>query len=81
MEKKVRIYTTPTCHYCQQAKEFLKKKGVEFESFDVAADKEAFQEMKRISGGARSVPVIAIADKVIVGFEREDIEKALKSLE
>lgn len=78
MEKKVKIYTTSGCHYCQKAKEFLAEKGVEFESCDVGADKTAFQEMKKISGGARSVPVISIGDRVIVGFEREEIEKALK---
>lgn len=81
MDKKVKIYTTPTCHYCQKAKEFLTEKGVTFEAFDVSKDKEALQEMKRISGGARSVPVISVCDEVLVGFDRKALEKALKCLE
>lgn len=34
--------------------------------------------MRKISGGARSVPVIAIGDDVIVGFDRGAVEKALQ---
>ena len=81
MDKKVRIYTTPACHNCHQAKEYLTAKGIELEVFDVSNDKEALQEMKTISGGARSVPVIVVCGEVILGFDREALEKALKCLE
>ena len=81
MNKKVKIYTTPACNYCQQAKAFLTEKGIEIEAFDVSKDKEALQEMKKISGGARSVPVIVVCDEVLVGFDREAVEKALKCFE
>lgn len=81
MEKKVRIYTTPSCHYCHQTKEYLEQRGIQFESFDVSTDREALKEMKTITGGARSVPVIAICDQVILGFDQEAIEKALKCLD
>ncbi len=81
MEKKIKIYTTPGCSYCQQAKEFLTQKGIEFETFDVSKDKEALQEMKRISGGARSVPVISVCDEVLVGFDRAALEQAMKCLD
>jgi len=81
MEKKVKIYTTPSCHYCQQAKEFLTAKGVVFETFDVSKDREALKEMKTITGGARSVPVIAVGEAVILGFDQEAIEKAIESLD
>jgi glutaredoxin 3 len=79
MENKVKIYTTPTCHYCSQAKEFFAEKGIAFEAVDVLSDAEAMKEMKSISGGARSVPVIAINGSVIIGFDRDAVEKALKA--
>jgi alkyl hydroperoxide reductase subunit F len=79
MKKTVKIYTVPTCHYCAQAKEYFTEKGIEFQAFDVTSDAEAMKEMRTITGGARSVPVIAIADQVIVGFDRDAVEKALKS--
>jgi len=80
MGRKVRIYSTPSCNFCQQAKEFLTEKGIEFDTFDVSSDKEALSEMRKISGGARTVPVIVVGDAVIVGFERDRVEKALNDL-
>lgn len=81
MGEKVKIYTTASCHYCHQLKEFLAGKGVEYDAFDVGQDKEAMQEMKRVTGGARSVPVIVIGEKVIVGFDQPAVEAALKQLQ
>ena len=80
MEKKVRIYTSPTCGYCTQAKEFLTQKGIDFTVFDVTSDPAALQEMKTVSGGARSVPVIVVGDEVLIGFERTAVEEALKRI-
>jgi glutaredoxin 3 len=78
MEKKVKIFTSPSCGYCVQAKEYFTELGIAFEAIDVTKDPEALKEMKRISGGARSVPVIAVDDEVIIGFDRGAVEKALK---
>jgi len=36
--KSVTIYSTPTCHFCQMAKEFFAEKGVEYTGHDVASD-------------------------------------------
>jgi len=80
MDKKVKIYTTPGCNYCRQAKVFLEEKGIDFESVDVSADKEAMQEMRKLTEGGRSVPVIRVCDQVLVGFDRKDLEKALECL-
>ena len=80
MSEQVKIYTTPTCPYCKMAKEFLSQKGVDFTAYDVTSDREALEEMKRITGGARSVPVIAVCNQVIVGFDRDRVEQALNCL-
>ncbi|WDN89741.1 hypothetical protein BuS5_02709 [Desulfosarcina sp. BuS5] len=79
MAKKVKIYTTSTCSYCKKAKEFLSEKGVEYEAYDVAADSEALKEMRKISGGATSVPVISVGGEVMVGFDGDHLEKLLNS--
>jgi glutaredoxin 3 len=78
MAKKVKIFTSPGCGHCVQAKEYFTEKGIAFEAIDVTKDAEALKEMKRISGGARSVPVIAVDDEVIIGFDRGAVEKALQ---
>ena len=73
---KVTIYSTPTCVYCKMAKEFFNEKGVAFVEHDVAADTVARKEMfdKTYQMG---VPVITVDDQVIVGFDKETLEKAL----
>jgi len=42
--KKVVIYSTPTCTYCQAAKEYFTQNGIEYVEHDVAAD-EAERKM------------------------------------
>lgn len=77
-QKKVVVYSTPTCPYCVAAKEYLDEHKVEYRDIDVSKDKEALDEMVRRSG-QMGVPVIVIDDKtVIVGFDREKLKKALK---
>ena len=49
-QKKVSIYTTPTCPYCKQTKEYLKEKGIKYSEIDVAADSAKAQEMIDKSG-------------------------------
>ncbi|MBL7204886.1 MAG: hypothetical protein ISS63_11235 [Desulfobacteraceae bacterium] len=63
------------------AKEFLSQKGVEYDAYDVTEDRQAVKEMLKISGGARSVPVISICNEVIIGFDRERVEQALNCLD
>ena len=62
------------------AKEFLAKSGIEYTVYDVTSDKAALEEMRKISGGALRVPVIAVCNEVIVGFDRERVEMALRCL-
>ncbi|OPL17124.1 MAG: hypothetical protein AVO38_05855 [delta proteobacterium ML8_D] len=81
MSEQIKIYTTPGCPYCKMAKEFLSKKGVEFIDYDVKNEKDAREEMKKISGGALRVPVISVCNEVIVGFDRGRLEQALSCLE
>lgn len=74
--KKVKVYSTPTCPYCVRAKQFLTDNNVEFENIDVSADQQKSEEMVKISG-QMGVPVIDIEGEIIVGFEKEEIKKAL----
>jgi glutaredoxin len=58
-------------------KEFLSQKGVAYTDHDVTTDKTALEEMRKITDGGLSVPVIHVGDEVIVGFDEERIKKAL----
>ena len=76
---KIKVYSTPTCPYCRMVKSFLKEKGVDFEDIDVSVDSKAAEEMIQKSG-QMGVPQIEINEKIIVGFDREAIEKELSNV-
>jgi len=73
---KVKVYSTKTCPWCHKVKDFLNDKGVKFQDIDVGADQKAANEMVEKSG-QMGVPVTDIDGKIIVGFDKEAIEKAL----
>lgn len=77
MKTKVRIFTTPSCPWCHRAKEYLTANKIKFEELDVIRDKKAADEMIELSGQL-GVPVLDINGNIIVGFDREAIDKALK---
>ena len=72
----VTIYTTPTCGFCYQAKQFLTQQGVPFTEKNVAADQQAAMEMIRVSG-QQGVPVITIDGQVVVGFDQPRLMQLL----
>lgn len=75
-QKKVVIYTTPTCPYCRRAKEYLWQRGIPYQDINVAADKEAAHEMIKRSG-QMGVPVILVDGELIVGFNQAKLDEML----
>jgi glutaredoxin 3 len=74
---KVKVYSTPTCPWCKLLKGYLTQKGVEFEDIDVSTDHLAAHEMIDKSGQL-GVPQVEINGKMIVGFDKEAIDKELE---
>ncbi len=77
-EEDVVIYTTTWCPYCRKARLFLNQAGIPFTEYDVEKSARAYEEYQRISG--RGVPVIVVGDKIIQGFNKPAIKKALAQL-
>ena len=75
-DKKVTIYSTPTCPWCKKTKEYLSQKGIGYEDYDVAADRDKAKEMINKSG-QMSVPVITIDDEVVVGLNQSQLDALL----
>ncbi|MNM20116.1 Glutaredoxin-3 [compost metagenome] len=72
----VKIYSTDWCPWCVKAKKYFDSKNIEFTELIVADDKENREEVFKVSG-QRSVPVIDINGEIVVGFDREKIDKVL----
>jgi glutaredoxin-like YruB-family protein len=73
----IKVYSTPTCVYCRTLKEYLVKNNVEYIDIDVSKDEKLLQEMIKISG-QMGVPVVDIDGEVIVGFDKNKIDKLAK---
>ncbi len=74
--KNVTIYSTPTCHFCQLAKEYMKTHDIAYTEHDVASDLEKRKEMIDKSG-QMGVPVIDVEGKIIVGFDENEFAEAV----
>ena len=73
----VKIYSTPTCVYCKTLKGYLKKNEIEFEDIDVSKDEKQLQKMIKDSG-QMGVPVVDIDGEIVIGFDKEKVDKLLK---
>jgi len=65
--QKVVIYSTPTCGYCKTAMRHFDDNGISYEKVDVSADRDSLMAMVKMSG-QMGVPVIAVGDSVLVGW-------------
>ncbi|MCU0660589.1 MAG: glutathione S-transferase N-terminal domain-containing protein [Candidatus Pacebacteria bacterium] len=74
--KPVTIYSTPTCIYCNIAKNFFKENNIAYEEYNVATDMEKRKEMVEKSG-QMGVPVIMIGEDVVVGFNKPQVSALL----
>ncbi|MBN2738503.1 MAG: glutathione S-transferase N-terminal domain-containing protein [Spirochaetales bacterium] len=73
----VTLYTTPHCGFCVKVKEYLKQNNVAYTEYNVAEDIIKAEEMVKKSG-QMSVPVTDIDGKIIIGFNRPELEKAIQ---
>jgi len=76
MQHTVTIYSTPTCHFCHQAKDYFAANKIAFTDFDVASDMAKRKELVDMTKQL-GVPVIRIDDSIIVGFNKAKIDELL----
>lgn len=71
------VYSTPTCSFCHQLKEYLTENKIEFEDIDVSSDNDKAQEMIHKSG-QMGVPVLDVDGEIVIGFDKKKINEILK---
>jgi glutaredoxin 3 len=76
---RIEVYTTPYCPYCVDAKDLLRRKGVEFTEINVAGFPERRAEMVARAKGRTTVPQIFIGSTHVGGcddlYELDDAGK------
>ncbi len=75
-DKRIVIYSTPTCPYCKRVKDYITRKGISYTERNVAADRAAAKEMIKKSG-QMGVPVILIDSEVLIGFNQTQLDRLL----
>lgn len=75
--KKVVIYCTEGCPWCLKAMDYFKSKNAPYQNINVTKDEKAADDMFRRSGKL-TVPQIWIDRKLIVGFDKQQIDKELE---
>ena len=73
----IEVFSTPSCPYCTKLKTWLEKEGYEFQEYDVSENKEKAREMMERTG-RKGVPQTFVGDKEIVGFQPDEIRKAIE---
>jgi glutaredoxin-like protein NrdH len=81
MQLPVKIYTLSTCVHCKATKKLLNECAVQYDFTDVdllsAKEREVIlEELKKLNPEC-SFPTILIGDKIIIGYEKEEIKAAL----
>ncbi len=77
MAKTITVYSTPTCVYCKMAKDYFTNKGLAYTEHNVAEDDAKRDEMVTKSGQL-GVPVLDIDGTILVGFNKNEVERALQ---
>ncbi|TES85760.1 glutaredoxin family protein [Candidatus Aerophobetes bacterium] len=81
MQKPVKIFTLSTCSHCKATKKLLDDCRVKYEFTDVdLLDQEErtaiLADVKKLNPRC-SFPTIVIGDKIIIGYQEDEIKDAL----
>ncbi|MCX6805983.1 MAG: glutaredoxin family protein [Candidatus Saccharibacteria bacterium] len=72
-DKKVILYTTPTCVFCKSVKEYFDDNKIKYETVDLVENRDRVQEMVDKSG-QMGVPVIDAGGEIVVGFDKAKLD-------
>ncbi|GAB4293015.1 MAG: hypothetical protein Kow0068_18190 [Marinilabiliales bacterium] len=75
--KRVVVYTSPTCTWCNAIKSYFRKHNIRFREVDVSKDPQAARELVKRSG-QQGVPQTDINGQIVVGFDQNKLNELLE---
>jgi glutaredoxin 3 len=63
--------------FCVKVKEFLSQNNIAFTDRNIAADQAALDELEKL--GYMTTPVTVIDGQVVVGFDRDKLQRLLET--
>lgn len=73
---RITLYTAPGCGHCRQLRDFLRRSRVPFQEWDIARNRRAEAEFRRL--GARGVPVLTVGAERVDGFDPKRLRQVLR---
>ena len=74
--KRVIVYTSTTCSWCNTIKSYLRKNNIQFREIDVSKNQKAAEELVKKSG-QQGVPQTEINGQIVVGFDQKKLNRLL----
>ncbi|TYR78888.1 glutaredoxin family protein [Priestia megaterium] len=74
------VYSTKSCGYCEQQKEFLLANGVNFQEVDIRENEDNFKEFKALGGLGTPLTVKKENGKItskIMGFNKKKLSEEI----
>lgn len=76
------MYSTASCQYCWELRQYLHAKGIAFVEIDLDVSQDAVREVQRLTGD-QVVPVVVVTkpearEEVVVGFNRQKLDRVLE---
>ncbi len=71
------LYCTPWCPDCRRVRDYFKAKGIAWAEIDITVDRAAAMDVRGWAGGNETTPTIKVRDQVVVGYDKERLEKLL----
>jgi glutaredoxin len=78
-EANVVLYATSWCPYCAKTRKLFADEGIRYVEFDIERDHAAAEFQERVLR-ANGVPTIVIGNRVVFGFDKQEISAGLKEL-
>jgi glutaredoxin-like YruB-family protein len=75
--KRVTVYSTPTCSWCNTLKAWLRKNNIRYSDVDVSRDQNAAEALVRRTG-QQGVPQTDINGQIVVGFNQQRLKELLE---
>jgi len=74
--KRVVVYTSPNCSWCNTLKGYLRKNSVQFREVDISKNEKIAKELVKKSG-QQGVPQTEINGQIVVGFDQKKLNRLL----
>ncbi len=75
-QKRVVVYSTPGCPWCNTLKNYLRSHHIPFRDIDVSRDQHAAEDLVRKTG-QQGVPQTEINGQWVIGFDQKKIDQLL----